>query len=252
MVPLQPRGGGGAAVEIRGLRVCYGPLVAVDGLDLDVRPGEILGLLGRNGAGKTTTIETMVGLQRGCEGSVRVLGMDPWRDALLLRQRIGVQLQEPVFHPYLGLLEALELLGSFYQRRPDPLRLLEGVGLASQARARFGQLSGGSRRRFLLALAMVGDPDLIVLDEPTAGLDPHARQGLLALVRESRAQGRTVMLATHHLEEARLLCDRVAVLHKGRLRALGAPVEFCRRTGGDFESAFLALTGEAEAGGDPW
>lgn len=245
------RGGEGVAVEIRGLRVCYGPLVAVGSLDLEVRSGEIFGLLGRNGAGKTTTIEAMVGLQRPQAGTIRVLGMDPWRDGLRLRQRIGVQLQEPVFHPYLGLREALEFLGRFYQRHADARRLLERVGLAPQAQARFGQLSGGSRRRFLLALAMLGDPDLIVLDEPTAGLDPHARQGLLALVRESRAEGRTIMLATHHLEEARLLCDRVAVIHQGRLCALGAPVEVCAHAGTDFESAFLALTREAEVEDDP-
>lgn len=241
----------GIAIQIEGLRRQYGPVVAVDGLDLEVRIGEVFGLLGRNGAGKTTTIETLVGLQRPDAGRVRVLGLDPLRGGLRLKQRIGVQLQEATFHPYARVEEALEFLGGFYPRRAEMRLLLERVGLASQCRQSYGQLSGGQRRRFLLALALVGEPELIVLDEPTAGLDAHARQELWALIREARAGGRTVLLATHNLDEAAMLCDHVAIIHFGRLRALGAPAEIVGSGRAGLEAAFLELTADGGAAEEP-
>lgn len=231
-----------AAIQVEGLCRRYGRVVALDGLDLEVGTGEVFGLLGRNGAGKTTTIETLVGLQRPDAGRTRVLGLDPHKEGLRLKQRIGVQLQEAVFHPYLKLGEALEFLGAFYPRRVETRRLLARTGLTGQAGMMYGQLSGGQRRRFLLALALVGEPELLVLDEPTAGLDAHARQDLWALIREARAEGRTVLLATHHLDEAESLCDRVAVLHHGRLLAQGTPSEVVGQGHACLEAAFLALT----------
>ncbi len=233
-----------AAIEVEGLCRRYGRVVALDGLDLGVRTGEVFGLLGRNGAGKTTTIETLVGLQRPDAGRTRVLGLDPLREGLLLKQRIGVQLQEAVFHPYLKLGEALEFLGGFYPRRAETRRLLARTGLADQAAVMYGQLSGGQRRRFLLAIALVGEPELLILDEPTAGLDAHARADLWALIREARAGGRTVLLATHHLDEAESLCDRVAIIHHGRLLAQGAPSEVVGGGHARLEAAFLALTSD--------
>lgn len=239
------------AVEIAGLRKRYGRVVAVDGLDLSVRAGETFGLLGRNGAGKTTTIEAAVGLLRPDEGTIRVLGLDPQRDGLRLRQRIGVQLQEPVFHPYMRLGEALRFLGSFYHRRAHVRDLLDSVGLAAEGDRMYGQLSWGQRRRFLLALALVGEPDLIVLDEPTAGLDAHARRETWAIVQGARAAGRTVVVATHNFEEAQHLCDRVAIIHHGRLLALGTPDEVGRMGPSGLEGAFLALTSDAAGAETP-
>lgn len=234
-----------AAIQVEGLCRRYGRVVALDGLDLEVGTGEVFGLLGRNGAGKTTTIETLVGLQRPDAGLTRVLGLDPHKEGLRLKQRIGVQLQEAVFHPYLKLGEALEFLGAFYPRRVETQRLLTRTGLTGQAGMMYGQLSGGQRRRFLLALALVGEPELLVLDEPTAGLDAHARQDLWTLIREARAEGRTVLLTTHHLDEAESLCDRVAVLHHGRLLAQGTPSEVVGGGHACLEAAFLALTCDA-------
>lgn len=234
------------AVEIVGLRKRYGPVVALNGLDLSVGQGEVYGLLGRNGAGKTTTVEAMVGLLRPDAGAVRVLGLDPHRDGLRLRRRIGVQLQEETFNPYMRLAEALMFLGSFYPRRADVPVLLERVGLTSEATRMYGQLSGGQRRRFLLALALVGEPELVVLDEPTAGLDVHARQALWGLIKDLRDQGRTVLLATHHLEEAQALCDRVAIVHHGRVVASGTPAEIAGMGPGGLEAVFLSLTHDAE------
>lgn len=234
-----------AAIQVEGLVRRYGRVVALDRLDLEVGTGEVFGLLGRNGAGKTTTIETLVGLQQPDAGRTRVLGLDPLEEGLLLKQRIGVQLQEAVFHPYLKLGEALEFLGTFYPRRVETSRLLARTGLTSQAGMMYGQLSGGLRRRFLLALALVGEPELLVLDEPTAGLDAHARQDLWALIREARAEGRTVLLATHHLDEAESLCDRVAIIHQGRLLAQGTPSEVAGQDHTCLEAAFLALTCDA-------
>ncbi len=240
------------SIEISGLRKRYGSVVALDGLDLVVRHGEVYGLLGRNGAGKTTAIETMVGLLRPDAGSIRVLGLDPHRDNLNLRRRIGVQLQEEVFNPYMRLAEALMFLGSFYPRRAAIPVLLDRVGLTSEAARMYGRLSGGQRRRFLLALALVGEPELVVLDEPTAGLDAHARQALWGMIRDLKAQGRTVLLATHHLEEAQALCDRVAIVHRGRVIATGPPAEVAAMGRGGLEGVFLALTDDAgKASGPP-
>lgn len=231
-----------AAIEVEGLCRRYGRVTALDRLSLEVGTGEVFGLLGRNGAGKTTTIETLVGLQRPDSGRARVLGLDPHKEGLRLKQRIGVQLQEAVFHPYLKLGEALEFLGSFYTRRVEAPRLLARTGLTTEAGMMYGQLSGGQKRRFLLALALVGEPELLILDEPTAGLDAHARADLWALIREARAEGRTVLLATHHLDEAESLCDRVAIIHHGRLLASGAPSEVAGGSHVRLEETFIALT----------
>ncbi len=223
---------GGAAplaIEVRGLTRRYGELVALDGVSFEVRRGEIFGVLGPNGAGKTTLLDTLEGLAPPQAGSAHVLGLDVARAPQRVKQRIGVQLQASSYPAYLTLTEILELFGSFYERRADPAALLARVGLEGRARSRVGQLSGGLAQRFSIVAALVNEPELVFLDEPTAGLDPDARRALWELVREVRAAGTTVVLTTHYMEEAELLCDRVAILEGGRVVAMDTPLALVRR-----------------------
>ncbi len=210
-------------VVVEGLRKRYGDIVAVDGVSFAVRRGETFGIVGPNGAGKTTTLEIIEGLRRPDAGQVRVLGLDPQRQAREVKQRIGVQLQASAYFDFLTLREILDLFGAFYPRRVPPEALLEMVGLQERAGALLKQLSGGQQQRFSLAAAMVNDPEVVFLDEPTTGLDPQARRSLWDLVRQMREQGRTVILTTHYMEEAEVLCDRVAIMDGGRIVALDTP-----------------------------
>jgi ABC-2 type transport system ATP-binding protein len=210
-------------VTVHGLRKRYGDIVAVDGVGFAVRRGETFGIVGPNGAGKTTTLEIIEGLRQPDSGRVEVLGLDPQRQPAEVKQRIGVQLQASAYFDFLTLKEILELFGSFYRRRVPALQLLEMVGLRDRAGALLKQLSGGQQQRFSLAAAMVNDPEVVFLDEPTTGLDPQARRSLWDLVREMRSQGRTVILTTHYMEEAEALCDRVAIMDGGRIVALDSP-----------------------------
>jgi ABC-2 type transport system ATP-binding protein len=234
-VPVAP------AIEVVGLVKRYGATTAVDGLDLEVQPGETLALLGPNGAGKTTTIECCEGYRRPDGGTVRVLGLDPRRDAAALRPRVGLMLQEGGVYPLARPAEVLRLFAAYHRDPLDPEALLERVGLDDARRTRFRDLSGGQKQRLSLALAVVGRPEVVFLDEPTAGLDPAARRATWDHVRELRSEHVTVVLSTHLLDEAEELADRVAIVDHGRLVALGTPDEL---THGDHEElAFTAVPG---------
>ena len=212
-----------ATIDVQGLHKRYGDTVAVDGVDLTVQPGEIFGLLGRNGAGKTTLVECITGLRTPDHGEVRVLGLDPRRDRARLRQVLGAQLQESQLPDKLRVGEAVRLYRSFYGDGADPDRLLEDLGLAEKRDTAFEDLSGGQQQRLSIALALVGNPRVAVLDELTTGLDPQARRGIWARIEQIRDAGVTVVLVTHFMDEAQRLCDRIAVLEAGRIVALDTP-----------------------------
>jgi ABC-2 type transport system ATP-binding protein len=216
------------AISVVGLAKHYGAIRAVDGLSFDVGRGEVFGLLGPNGAGKTTTVETLEGYRTPDQGSVRVLGLDPMRDAPALRPRIGVMLQEGGLYPGLKPLELLNLFAAYYDDVESPRTLLDTVGLRDAAGISVRRLSGGQRQRLSLACALIGRPEVVFLDEPTAGMDPHARATTWQLVRDLRDRGVTVLLTTHAMDEAEHLCDRVAIVTGGKLAALGSPAELTR------------------------
>ncbi len=217
------------ALQVEELVKRYGDVVAVDHLSFSVARGEIFGLLGPNGAGKTTTLEIIEGLQKPDSGRVAVLGLDGATRSRDIKARTGVQLQASSYYEYLTLSEILSLLGSFYPRRLPPVELLELVGLADKARRRIRQLSGGEQQRFALAASLVNDPELVILDEPTTGLDPVSRRDLWALVSQVRQRGATVIVTTHYMEEAEEHCDRLAIINHGRLLASGPPRELINR-----------------------
>ena len=210
-------------IQVRGLVKRYGRLTAVDGVSFTVRRGEVFGILGPNGAGKTTTLEVIEGLQVPTQGETRVLGMDVRRDPAQVKGRIGVQLQSSAYFDYLTLHEILALFGSFYPRSVPANDLLEMVGLADRRGATLKKLSGGQKQRFTVAASLVNDPEVVILDEPTTGLDPQARRNLWELIQRIHSNGRTVVLTTHYMEEAEALCDRVAIMDAGRLAALDTP-----------------------------
>ncbi len=216
------------AVEIAGLVKRYGSRTAVNGLDLTVGPGTVTSVLGPNGAGKTTTIETCEGFRRPDAGTVRVLGLDPIARSDELRPRIGVMLQSGGVYPTARATEMLRHMAALHARPLDVSALSERLGLDACGRTPYRRLSGGQQRRLALAMAVVGRPELVFLDEPTAGLDPQARRATWGLVRELRADGVTVVLSTHHMEEAEELSDSVAVVDGGRVIAAGTPEELCR------------------------
>jgi ABC-2 type transport system ATP-binding protein len=213
------------AVLCRGLRKRYDKVVAVDGLDLTVQRGECFGLLGPNGAGKTTTIEILEGLNTRDEGEVSILGLDWDHHATKIRQRIGVSLQETIFNDKLTLFEVMNLFRSFYPSGREPLDLIRAFGLEEKRNARFGKLSGGQKQRLAVAVALVGDPDVLFLDEPTTGLDPQSRLQLWEQINAFREKGGSIVLTTHYMDEAERLCDRIAVVDHGKLIALGTPGE---------------------------
>ena len=232
-----------AAVEVCDLVKAYGARRAVDGLSLRVAPGSVLALLGPNGAGKTTTIEICEGFRRPDAGSVRVLGLDPITDAAALRPRVGVMLQGGV-GGYTGAkaIELLRLFASYAARPHDPVALLESVGLADVAQTSVKRLSGGQQQRLSLALALVGRPELVFLDEPTAGMDPQARRGTWELIRRLRGDGVSIVLSTHFLDEAEQLADTVVVVDAGRVVAAGTPAELTR-SGAEGQIRFRATPG---------
>jgi ABC-2 type transport system ATP-binding protein len=210
-----------------------GVVKAVDGLDLEIRRGECFGLLGPNGAGKTTTIEIFEGLLRPTSGDVNVLGMHWDEHDNELRQNIGISLQETRFTERLTVLETLVLFRSFYRKGHKPEDVMQDVGLSEKANSWVGKLSGGQRQRLAVACALVADPLLLFLDEPTTGLDPQSRRHLWEIVRRLRQEGRTVLLTTHYMDEAERLCDRVAVIDHGKIIALGSPAELIAGLGGE-------------------
>jgi ABC-2 type transport system ATP-binding protein len=218
-------------VKVEGLRKTYGSTLAVDGVSFEVQSGEIFGMVGPNGAGKTTSIECLEGLRKPDAGKVQVLGMDPRRDGQALRQRTGMQLQSSNLPDRMKVWEALDLYASFYPHPVDWKELLAQLGLDEKRNAPFAKLSGGQKQRLFIALALLPDPQLIFLDELTTGLDPQARHTIWDLVRQVQAQGKTVILTTHFMEEAEKLCDRVAILDHGKIVALDTPAALVRSLG---------------------
>jgi ABC-2 type transport system ATP-binding protein len=216
-------------IEVNKLRKRYGDRVVVDDLSLAVERGEIFGILGPNGAGKTTTVECIEGVRVADAGTISVLGLDPRRDRARLRTRLGVQLQESALPDKLRVAEALELYASFYDKPADWRRLADELGLADRLRTPYAKLSGGQKQRLSIALALIPDPEIAVLDELTTGLDPQARRETWRLIEDVRARGVTVLLVTHFMEEAERLCDRVAVIDSGRLVALDTPAGLAAR-----------------------
>src|SRR5262250_320654 len=237
MSPIGPE----PALSIRGLRKAYRDVVAVDGLDLELRRGECFGLLGPNGAGKTTTVEICEGLTEPDEGEVVVLGRRWGRDD---GELLGISLQETQFSEKLTVAETVRLFRSFYRRGTAPERVIEMVQLTEKANGRVGQLSGGQKQRLALACALVGAPELLFLDEPTTGLDPQSRRQLWEILRAFRARGKTILLTTHYMDEAERLCDRVAIVDHGKVIALDTPAELIARLGGDHVIEFAFAEGQ--------
>jgi ABC-2 type transport system ATP-binding protein len=254
---------GKPAIHLSGLHKAYGTVKAVDGLDLEVRAGECFGLLGPNGAGKTTTIEICEGLNRPDSGEVEILGLRWDRNERELRERIGISLQETQLTEKITVGETIDLFRSFY-RNPRPAEdVIGSVKLEEKRNSRVGQLSGGQKQRLALALALVSDPELFFLDEPTTGLDPQSRRQIWDLVDGVKARGRTVLITTHYMEEAEHLCDRVAIVDHGKVIAQGTPrsliaslgaqyvIEFAVREGVQiFEGDLAALPGVVDVEGD--
>jgi ABC-2 type transport system ATP-binding protein len=231
---------GKSALSVRRLRKAYKDVTAVDGVDLDVRPGECFGLLGPNGAGKTTTLEICEGLAIADSGDVEVLGLRWERDATELRQRLGIQLQETQLSEKLSVLETIRLFRSFYRQGPEPSAVIALVQLDEKQNSWVGTLSSGEKQRLALACALVGDPDLLFLDEPTTGLDPQGRRQLWELIEQFKRGGRTIVITTHYMEEAERLCDRVAIMDHGKVIALGAPGELIATVGAEHIVEFSA------------
>ncbi len=238
------------AIEVRGLRKEYSDIKAVDGIDFEVRPGQIFSLLGPNGAGKTTTVEILEGLRDPTSGTARVFGVDVTKEYRRIRDRVGVLPQD--FEPFdrLKPTEAVEYWSSLFDRRMSPeeiAKTLETVGLTSRAGTQAINLSGGEKRRLGIAMSLVGNPDLVFLDEPTTGLDPAARRELWSLIRSLQAAGKTVLLTTHYLDEAEQLADDVAIMNKGHIVARGSPDQLIARYGG---GTTIVLAGAGRAGLD--
>jgi ABC-2 type transport system ATP-binding protein len=212
-----------AAISVQGLKKSYGEVHAVKGIDFEIPPGEVFGLLGPNGAGKTTTVEILEGLRARTAGQVTVLGFDPDRQRRQLKDRIGVCLQATNLPEKIRVREAMQLFASFYSRNVDPNKLLERLQLQEKRDAFYGTLSGGQKQRLALALALLNDPQLIFLDEPTTGLDPQVRAEIHSLLEELKREHRTILMTTHYIEEAERLCDRVAIVDEGRIIAMDTP-----------------------------
>ena len=253
----EARRANGPMIEVRDLRKSYGDLEAVAGVSFSVAQGEVFGILGPNGAGKTTTVEVLEGMRPPDGGAAFVNGIDVQRDPQRVKSIIGVQLQSSIFFEKLNLSEILKVFGSFYGRRVDTRALLDQVGMEDKAKSVYTQLSGGQKQRFSIAVALVNDPLVLFLDEPTTGLDPQARHHAWDLVKRFKSEGRTILLTTHYMEEAEELCDRIAIMDGGEIIALDEPdslidsllergfsKEHVERSA-NLEDVFLDLTGRA-------
>jgi ABC-2 type transport system ATP-binding protein len=221
-----------SAIAVEGLFKNYGGVEAVRGIDFEVRAGEVFGLLGPNGAGKTTTIEILEGIRPRSAGSVRVLGFDPDKQKNALKDRIGVCLQSTNLPDKIRVIEALDLFAALYSRTLDPAGLLKRLELEEKRNAFYSTLSGGQKQRLAIALALINDPALLFLDEPTTGLDPQVRLEIHSLIEELKAEKRTILLTTHYIEEAERLCDRVAIIDSGKIIAIGTPRQLQERSAG--------------------
>ncbi|MDQ3809750.1 MAG: ABC transporter ATP-binding protein [Chloroflexota bacterium] len=238
-----------SAVEVRNLIKSYGGRAVVEGISFSVSPGEVFALLGPNGAGKTTTVEILEGYRRQDAGSVRVLGLDPLGDGRALKPRIGLMLQQGGLFPQITPGEALRLFAAFYPQPEDPMRLLELLDLSRVAGTRFRHLSGGQKQRLSLGLAIVGRPELVFLDEPTAAMDPQARHGTWQIIASLRDRGTTVLLTTHFMDEAEHLADRVAIMQRGRLIALDTPSALRQAGAGELRFVLSSPVAEVELAG---
>ncbi len=228
------------SIEVTGLTKHYATLAAVDRVDLHVAPGEVFAFLGPNGAGKTTTVEILEGLRPRTAGDVRVLGLDPWTDGRRLQRRIGVIPQDVHFFPKLSPTEAIELYAGLFGVKPRARELLERVELTDKAGDHYDTLSGGQHQKVGVALALVNDPEICFLDEPTTGLDPRARRSIWQVIERLTGEGRTIFLTTHYLEEAQRLADRIAIINHGRIIAEGSPDAIIERYGRPERLRFLA------------
>ncbi len=235
-----------AVIRVNALRKTYGELVAVDGVSFEVRPGEVFGLLGPNGAGKTTTVEVLEGLRQADSGEVTVLGVDALRRPDDLRSRIGVSLQTAALYPKLNVVEVLELFRGFYPSGRPVDELVELMDLGEKRKTRTQDLSGGQRQRLSVALALVNDPELIFLDEPTTGMDPAARRALWDVVLGLKTRGRSILLTTHYMEEAEVLCDRLAIMDHGKILESGTVDELVSRRFHERAVRFDAIEGLTE------
>ncbi len=243
-------------IQVRSLVKKYGTLVAVNDISFDVYEGEIFGLLGPNGAGKTTTLEIMETLRNKTSGSVLINGLDVTKHSNQIKQQIGVQLQAAGYYPSLTLLELIDLFAGLYNIPVDPMLLLKKVDLEEKAKAKYKELSGGQKQRFSIATTLINNPKIIFLDEPTTGLDPQARRNLWELIKNIRDNGSTVVITTHYMDEAEQLCDRVAIVDKGKIIAFDSPdnlIDKLVSTGferkkevkkANLEDVFLNLTGQ--------
>ena len=244
-------------IEVEDLHKYYGTLRAVDGVSFSIRFGEIFGILGPNGAGKTTTVEILEGMRAADKGIARIRGINIRDNPRAVKSMMGIQLQSTSFFDRLSLVELLRVFGSLYHRRVDPHNLLRQVELEDKAKSMYKELSGGQKQRFSIATTLVNDPLVLFLDEPTTGLDPQARRHMWELIKGFKSQGRTVLLTTHYMEEAEELCDRVAIMDRGRILALDTPQSLIDNllAGGfhkertekaaNLEDVFLELTGHA-------
>jgi len=244
-------------ISVRDLKKNYGDFEAVKGISFEVQEGEIFGLLGPNGAGKSTTLEIIETLREKTSGAVLVDGYDLDKDPEQIKKIIGVQLQTSGYYPGLNLSELIELFGGLYNRKVQPAQLLDTVNLRDKAKAKFKELSGGQKQRFSIATTLINQPRIIFLDEPTTGLDPQARRNLWDLIKDIRSKGTTVIITTHYMDEAEILCDRVAIVDAGRIIALDSPDKLIDRlvaTGferpkevkkANLEDVFIQLTGHA-------
>lgn len=246
-----------ALIRVESLRKHFGSVVAVDGISFEVQPGEMFGILGPNGAGKTTTLEIMETLQKPTAGMVTIDGIDVVRNPWAVKSRIGVQLQSSGFYPELSLIQLLEMFAAIYNVHVDPMAVLRRFQLEEKASTYYNRLSGGQKQRFSLATTLIHRPQVIFLDEPTTGLDPQARLNLWDLLREVQEEGVTLLVTTHYMEEAEQLCDRIAIMDRGRIVKIGTPrvlIEDLLATGfrkpvirqdATLEDVFLSLTGRA-------
>jgi ABC-2 type transport system ATP-binding protein len=235
-----------AVIRVNALRKTYGALAAVDGVSFEVKPGEVFGLLGPNGAGKTTTVEVLEGLRQPDSGEVTVLGVDAIRRPDELRSRIGVSLQTAALYPKLNVVEVLELFRGFYPSGRPVDELVELMDLGEKRKTRTQDLSGGQRQRLSVALALVNDPELVFLDEPTTGMDPAARRALWDVVLGLKTRGRSVLLTTHYMEEAEVLCDRLAIMDHGKILESGTVDELVSRRFHERAVRFDAIDGLAD------
>lgn len=228
-----------SVIEVKNLTKKYEKLMAVNGISFEVEKNEVFGLLGENGAGKTTTLEIIEGLRKPTSGSVKVLGFDAGSEKQKIKERIGVQLQSSAYYDHLKLNEILDLFGSFYKTRVEKEKLFKMVDLENKANQYVRNLSGGQKQRFSIIASLINDPEIIFLDEPTTGLDPLARRHTWDIISEIKKQGKTIVLTTHYMEEAEILCDRVAIMDKGKIIALDQTHKLIEKTKHPYKIEFI-------------